>query len=310
MILISYYKTSGDIMHKKDKCEPGAWVNCTMPSQEEIKMISRKFKIEFDFLKNALDEEESSRIDINDNIILIVIDIPLYVKSDKAITYYTTPLSILLTEENVITIALKNSDIINSFAAGRVKKGDTSDKTNFILNIVLYAATRYLRYLNQIIKSSDRIERSLRKSMKNKELIQLLEIEKSLVYFSSSLKTTKVTLEKLFRSRFVDHDESDKDLMDDVLIEIKQAIEMTDTYLNIVSGTMEAFASIISNNLNIVMKVLASLTLIISIPTVISGIYGMNTKNFPMMDYWWFPIILSVALMLIAFFILRKKDMI
>ena len=141
--------------------------------------------------------------------------------------------------------------------------------------------------------------------MKNKELIQLLEIEKSLVYFSSSLKTTKVTLEKLFRSRFVDHDESDKDLMDDVLIEIKQAIEMTDTYLNIVSGTMEAFASIISNNLNIVMKVLASLTLIISIPTVISGIYGMNTKNFPMMDYWWFPIILSIALMIIAFFILR-----
>ena len=134
--------------------------------------------------------------------------------------------------------------------------------------------------------------------------------KKEVIYFSSSLKTTKVTLEKLFRSRFVDHDESDKDLMDDVLIEIKQAIEMTDTYLNIVSGTMEAFASIISNNLNIVMKVLASLTLIISIPTVISGIYGMNTKNFPMMDYWWFPIILSVALMLIAFFILRKKDMI
>ena len=299
-------------MHKKDKCEPGAWVNCTLPSQEEIKMLSKEFKIEFDFLKNALDEEESSRIDINNNnnAILIVVDIPLFVKSDKTITYYTTPLSILLTKENVITITLKNSDIINSFAAGRIKKGDTSDKTNFILNIILYTATRYLRYLNQIIKNSDRIEHSLKKKKKNKELIQLLEIEKSLVYFSSSLKTTKVTLEKLFRSKFIDHDDSDKDLMDDVLIEIKQAIEMTDTYLNIISGTMDAFASIISNNLNIVMKVLASLTLIISIPTVISGIYGMNTKNFPMMDYWWFPIILSVILMLIAFFILRKKDMI
>ena len=235
-----------------------------------------------------------------------------YRKSDdyKSVTYYTTPLSIFLTHDNVITITLKNSDIINSFAAGRVKKGDTSDKINFILNVILYSASKYLRYLNQIIKNSDRIEKSLRKSMKNNELIQLLEIEKSLVYFSSSLKTTKVTLEKIFRLKFLGSDESDKELMDDVLIEIKQAIEMAETYLNIVSGTMEAFSSIISNNLNIVMKILASLTLIISIPTVISGIYGMNTPGLPMMDDWWFPIVLSLILMLVSFFILRRKDMI
>lgn len=297
-------------MHKKDKCDPGCWVNCTIPLEEEIKIISKEFDIDFDFLKSALDEEESSRVDFQDGVMLIVIDIPLEIKYDKSVTYYTTPLSIFLTDDNVITITLKNSDIINSFAAGRVKKGDTSDKINFVLNIILYSASKYLRYLNQIIKNSDRIEKSLRKSMKNNELIQLLEIEKSLVYFSSSLKTTKVTLEKMFRLKFLDSDESDKELMDDVLIEIKQAIEMTETYLNIVSGTMEAFSSIISNNLNIVMKILASLTLIISIPTVISGIYGMNTPGFPMMDNWWFPIGLSLILMVISFFILRKKDMI
>ena len=297
-------------MHKKDKCDPGCWVNCTIPLEEEIKIISKEFDIDFDFLKSALDEEESSRVDFQDGVMLIVIDIPLEIKYDKSVTYYTTPLSIFLTDDNVITITLKNSDIINSFAAGRVKKGDTSDKINFVLNIILYSASKYLRYLNQIIKNSDRIEKSLRKSMKNNELIQLLEIEKSLVYFSSSLKTTKVTLEKMFRLKFLDSDESDKELMDDVLIEIKQAIEMTETYLNIVSGTMEAFSSIISNNLNIVMKILASLTLIISIPTVISGIYGMNTPGFPMMDNWWFPIGLSLVLMVISFFILRKKDMI
>ena len=308
--MLSYYKTSGGLMHKKDKCEHGAWVNCTIPLEEEIKIISKELNIDIDFLKSALDEEESSRFDINDDVILIVIDIPLAIKSDKSETYYTTPLSIFLTKDNVITITLKNSDIINSFAAGRIKKGDTSDKTNFILNIILYAASRYLRYLNQIIKNSDRIEKSLRKSMKNTELIQLLEIEKSLVYFSSSLKTTKVTLDKLFRAKFLDPDESDEDLMDDVLIEIKQAIEMTDTYLNIVSGTMEAFSSIISNNLNVVMKILASLTLIISIPTVISGIYGMNNPGIPMMDCWWFPVTLSIVLMILTFWILRKKDMI
>lgn len=297
-------------MHKKDKCEPGTWINCTIPLEEEIKIISQEFKIDLDFLKSSLDEEESSRVDFQDDVVLIVIDIPLAIKSNKSTTYYTTPLSIFLTKENVITITLKNSDIINSFAAGRIKKGDTSDKTNFILNIILYTASRYLRYLNQIIKNSDRVEKALRKSMKNAELIQLLEIEKSLVYFSSSLKTTKVTLEKLFRAKFLDPDESDEDLMDDVLIEIKQAIEMTDTYLNIVSGTMEAFSSIISNNLNIVMKILASLTLIISIPTVISGIYGMNTPGLPLIDSWWFPVLLSVILMILTFYILRKKDMI
>lgn len=297
-------------MHKKDRYEPGSWINCTLPLEEEIKIISKEFKIDFDFLKSSLDEEESSRVDLQDDVILIVIDIPLAIRSNKSTTYYTTPLSIFLTKENVITITLKNSDIINSFAAGRVKKGDTSDKTNFILNIILYTASRYLKYLNQIIKNSDRVEKSLRKSMKNAELIQLLEIEKSLVYFSSSLKTTKVTLEKLFRAKFLNPDESDKDLMDDVLIEIKQAIEMTDTYLNIVSGTMEAFSSIISNNLNIVMKILASLTLIISIPTVISGIYGMNTPGLPGMNYWWFPLILSGILMTLSFYILHIKDMI
>ena len=297
-------------MHKKDKCESGSWVNCTIPLEEEIKIISKEFDIDFDFLKSALDEEESSRVDFQDGVMLVVVDIPLEIKYDKSVTYYTTPLSIFLTDNNVITITLKNSDIINSFAAGRVKKGDTSDKINFILNIILYSSSKYLRYLNQIIKNSDRIEKSLRKSMKNNELIQLLEIEKSLVYFSSSLKTTKVTLEKMFRLKFLDSDESDKELMDDVLIEIKQAIEMTETYLNIVSGTMEAFSSIISNNLNIVMKILASLTLIISIPTVISGIYGMNTPGLPMMDEWWFPIGLSLVLMILSFIVLRKKDMI
>ena len=308
--MISYYKTSGGLMHKKDRYEPGSWVNCTLPLEEEIKIISQEFKIDFDFLKSSLDEEESSRVDFQDDVVLVVIDIPLAIKSNKSTTYYTTPLSIFLTKENVITVTLKNSDIINSFAAGRVKKGDTSDKTNFILNIILYTASRYLKYLNQIIKNSDRVEKSLRKSMKNAELIQLLEIEKSLVYFSSSLKTTKVTLEKLFRAKFLDPDDSDEDLMDDVLIEIKQAIEMTDTYLNIVSGTMEAFSSIISNNLNIVMKILASLTLIISIPTVISGIYGMNTPGLPYIDYWWFPLVLSGGLMLLSFYILHIKDMI
>ena len=136
--------------------------------------------------------------------------------------------------------------------------------------------------------------------MKNKELIQLLEIEKSLVYFSSSLKSNEVTLEKIMRGRFIKMYEEDQDLLEDVLVEIKQAIEMANIYLNILSGTMDAFASVISNNLNIVMKVLASITLIISIPTVISGLYGMNVDGLPLSQFWWFPFVLSLVCMLIA----------
>ena len=307
--MIYYYKTSSGFIYKKENCEKGVWLNCIVPSENDISYISENFKIDINFLKSSIDEEESSRIDYDDGTLLVVIDIPLEVKSDKEFTYYTTPLSIFLTKENVITVSLKGNEIINSVASGRVRHTDTNDKTNFILKLILFASSKYLKYLNKIIKNSNQIEKSLRKSMKNKELMQLLEIKKSLVYFSSSLKTTKVTLEKLFKSKFLNHDESDKELMDDVMTEIKQAIEMTDTYMNIISGTMEAFASIISNNLNIVMKILASITLIISIPTVISGIYGMNTPNFPMMKFWWFPIILSLTLMGIAFKILKDKDM-
>ena len=144
--------------------------------------------------------------------------------------------------------------------------------------------------------------------MKNKELIQLLDIQKSLVYFSSSLKANEITIEKIMRGRAIKLYEDDQDLLEDVLIEVKQAIEMSNIYLNILSGTMDAFASVISNNLNIVMKVLASITLLISIPTVISGIYGMNVEALPIANFW-FPIALSAGCMGVAYFILRKKNM-
>lgn len=308
--MIYYYKTSSGFIYKKDSCEKGTWVNCMSPNDEEVSFISEHFKIDMDFLKGALDEEEASRVDCENGVVLLVVDIPVEAKSDKMITYYTTPLVIFLTNDNTITISLKGNDITNSFASGRVRNADTNDVSSFVLNIVLFVAKKYLKCLNKIIKNSNRIEKNLKKSMKNKELIQLLEIKKSLVYFSASLKTSKATLEKLFRVGFIVKDDNNKDLMDDVVIELKQAIEMTDTYMNIISGTMEAFASIISNNLNIVMKILASITLIISIPTVISGIYGMNTPGLPFMNCWWFPIILSVILMVVSFKILKDKDMI
>ena len=171
---------------------------------------------------------------------------------------------------------------------------------------MLRIASRYLQYLKQIDRMTSQIERELRRSMKNSQLLQLMDIEKSLVYFSSSLKGNELTIEKIMRGRVVKLYEEDQDLLEDVLIEVKQAVDMSGIYLDILSSTMESFASLISNNLNMVMKVLASITLIISIPMVISGYYGMNVEGIPFTTFW-FPIVISILCMAVTAVILKKK---
>ena len=306
--MLSYYKTINGHISPIPSCEPGCWINCVAPDDAEINSLIADFQIEPDFFRAAMDEEESSHIDNEDDCTLIIIDIPVIEKAGKNITYTTTPVGIILTEKNVITVSTKENPIINEFSEDVVKGVQTNMKTRFVLYFMLRVASRYLQYLKQIDKISNFVERELRKSMKNSELIQLLDIEKSLVYFSSSLKANEITIEKIMRGRVVKLYEDDQDLIEDVLIEVKQAIEMSNIYLNILSGTMDAFASVISNNLNIVMKVLASLTLLISIPTVISGIYGMNVTGIPLTNFW-FPVSLSLICMGIAYFILKKKNM-
>lgn len=307
--MLSYYQAGGGRLAAIDHYEPGCWIHCVAPDEQEINSLISDFHIEPDFLRASLDEEESSHIDSEDGNTLIIIDIPVVEKHDKNISYSTMPLGIMITEKNVITVCLSDNPLLSEFTEGVVRNVNPNLKTQFVLHMMLRMATKYLQYLKQIDKISDHVERELRKSMKNKELIQLLEIEKSLVYFSSSLKSNEVTLEKVMRGRYIKLYEEDQDLLEDVLIEIKQAIEMASIYLNILSGTMDAFASVISNNLNIVMKVLASITLIISIPTVISGLYGMNVEGLPFAQFWWFPFLLSVVCMLLAGFILKKKHM-
>ncbi|TGJ76287.1 magnesium transporter CorA family protein [Caproiciproducens galactitolivorans] len=306
--MLSYYKTIDGHITPIPSCEPGCWINCVAPDDAEVNSLISDFNIEPDFFRAAMDEEESSHIDREDSSTLIIIDIPVIEKSGKNITYSTMPVGIIITEKNVITVSTKENPVISEFSEDVVKDVQTNMKTRFILHIMLRVATRYLQYLKQIDKISSFIEKELRKSMKNSELIQLLDIEKSLVYFSSSLKANEITIEKIMRGRVVKLYEEDQDLIEDVLIEVKQAIEMSSIYLNIFSGTMDAFASIISNNLNIVMKALASITLMISIPTVISGMYGMNVNGMPVANFW-FPVSLSVICMVISYFILRKKKM-
>ena len=296
-----------------DTIENGSWINIVAPSDEELILISKKTGVPLAFLKAPLDDEETSRIDIEDNCILVVVDIPFTEMEDNSLTYDTYPLAIIHTETQIITVCLKNSKVLTDFINGKVKSFYSFKKSRFILQILNKISTYYLLYLRQIDKKSLMIEKRLHKSMKNRELIQLHSLEKSLVYFSTSLKANEVTLEKMLKLELMQKFEEDKDLLEDVIIENKQAIEMTDIYSNILASTMDFFASVISNNLNIVMKVLASVTILMSVFTIMSGIFGMNTP----LPFDWnndpnaFLIVIAITFVLsgLTAVILYKKDM-
>ncbi len=311
--MINLYSTVNGIITPCSEIEKNSWINMINPDEKELQYISETLSVDMGFLRAALDEEESSHIDIeDDNQILIIVDIPVATSEDGAVIYSTMPLGIIYTENNIITVCLKENSIISEFEQGRVKGTDTNKKGRFIFQILYKISVRYLQYLKHIDKISKDVERQLHKSMKNQELIQLLDLEKSLVYFSTSLKANEATIKKLSRGRIIKLYEEDEDLLEDVLVEVGQAIEMSNIYSSILSGTMDAFASIISNNLNIVMKYLASITIIMSVPTMIASFYGMNVSGIPMSDApysFWLVVFITITATIAATVALVKNKM-
>jgi magnesium transporter len=298
--MIKYYKTVDSKVTEIEKAETG---------EKEVEYLVDFYGLDKGFVKSALDEEESSRIEIEEEQTLIIVDYPISQKegTGDAIVYSTMPLSIIVTKNYVITVSLMDNIVLNEMADGTIKNVQTALKTRFILLILLRIAAKFLLYLKAIDKMSSQSEKSLSGSMKNKELLQLLALEKSLVYFSTSLKSNEVTLEKILRGRVIKLYEDDQDLLEDVLIEIKQAIEMANIYSNVLSSTMDTFASVISNNLNIVMKTLTYITIIMEIPTIIFSYYGMNVTGLPVATAW-FPVTLSLIIMIIGLLIIRRND--
>lgn len=309
--MVKYYKTLDNTIVEIDELEQGCWINIIDPDADELDEIVENTSIEIDLLKAALDDDETSRAELEDNNqTLLVIDIPIAEKDDDNNIFTTLPLGFVVTPDHIVTVCLKENTIIKAFTAGMVKNINVKMKTRFILQLFYKVASRYLQYLNQINKMSSEIETRLHKSMKNKELIQLLDLEKSLVYFSTSLRANELLMRKISRGKILPLYEEDEDLLDDVIIEIQQATEMCNIYSNILSGTMDAFASIISNNLNIVMKFLASITIVMAVPTIITSFYGMNIQNgIPFDNYWWFPVVISVIACLFVAWIMNRKDM-
>ena len=310
--MVRIFKTIDGSIHQIQEAQDGCWIALTNPTATEIFEISEQFEIEVDDLRAPLDEEERSRIEVEDNYTLILVDVPMIEERNEKDWYGTIPLGIIITDKMIFTICLEDTQVLTRFMEGRVRNFFTYMKTRFILQILYRNASMYLRYLRIIDKKSAQVEEKLHPSTRNQELIELLELEKSLVYFTTSLRSNEVVLEKLLKVESIKKYPEDTELLEDVIIENKQAIEMANIYSGILSGMMDAFASVISNNLNIVMKVLAIITIVMSIPTIVFSAYGMNVNSsgMPFADNpWGFLIIIlfSVAISIIAALILSKK---
>lgn len=313
-IMIRIFKTEDGMIHQKDEAEDGCWIALIDPTATEILEIAERYDIDPDHVKAPLDEEERSRIETEDHYTLVLVDIPVMEERNEKDWYVTIPLGIIMTEGIIITVCLEDTAVLSAFMDGRVRDFHTFMKTRFILQILYKNATLFLQYLRIIDKKSEGVERKLHKTPKNQELIELLELEKSLVYFTTSLRSNEVVLEKLMKVEKIKKYPEDTDLLEDVIIENKQAIEMANIYSGILSGTMDAFASVISNNLNIVMKFLATVTIVMSIPTMIYSAYGMNLNTagmpFASSPYGFLVVILiSLLVSLIVAWIFSKKQL-
>lgn len=309
--MISIYYTENEKLLKNDVILPDSWVHLTNPTAEEIQCVYDMLNVDIDFMRSSLDEEERARLEIEDGRTMVIIDTPIVEVEDDGYVYNTIPVGIVLTENNIITISLKDVPVLKYFYDFRMIKFSTKKRNRMFLQILYRNAVLFLTYLKQIDKMSTKIEQQLHKSMKNKELIQMLKLEKSLVYFATSLKSNEVVLEKLLRMSFIKKYPDDLDLLEDVIIENKQAIEMCNIYRDILSGTMDAFASIISNNLNIVMKLLTSLTIILAIPTLIASLWGMNVPV-PFTNAifgFWLVVIIALIFSVVSIIVMIKKKM-
>lgn len=292
----------------------GSWINLVNPSENEIKRVCESINIQEDFIRDALDYEEKARIDEeeDDNTILFVIDVPVIEKSEDNDIYSTMPLGMIVVRDDFfITVSLRKNKVIEDFEKRKIKNFQTYKKTRFIFQIFYLNASYFLNYLKQINKETEIAEYILKNSMKNKELLKLLSLEKGLVYFATSLKSNEIVMEKTMRGKIVKLYDDDEDILEDAIIENRQAIEMAQIYNNILNGTMDAYASIISNNLNGVMKFLTSITIVLAIPTMISSFWGMNVKlpfeNSPI--GFIIMVFIAVVLTLVVTWWLKRKDM-
>lgn len=284
------------------------WVKLTNPTQSEMERVERELCVPMEFLHASLDSEEKSRIESEDDIKLIIVDIPI-IETDmpEYEAYSTLPMAIITTQNAVVTVCLHDTSILKEIIDKRVKHVQINFRARFVFTILIGVASRFISHLYKIEKTSTKIERQLNESLKNEQLLQLLALSKSLTYFSTSLKSSEITVKKIMRGHIFKLYEEDVDLLDDALIEISQAIEMSVSYSAILKATMETYSSVASNNLNDIMKVLAVITIVMTVPEIIFAFYGMNVLDLPLDHFYWFPMLIAWLGCTLTWVIIQKS---
>ena len=315
--MIKIFKTEDNKKLEKlsiSEAVSGSWFSLINPTEEEIKQVSLVLGLDEDFLRNSLDLDERSRMEIEDGNTLIITNLPIMTEDG---CFDTLPMGIIYTPTSIMTVCSKDNNILSSFNENTAYSFDTRNKTEFMLKILYRSVKFYLKYLDIINRTTEDIEGELQKATNNKALFQLMEIQKTLVYFSTALKDNDIVLQKIMRMtkstslNYLKTTEEDIDMLEDVIIDTRQAIEMVDMHRMILEAMMEGFASIINNNLNQVMKFLAAITIIMSIPTMIGGLWGMNVPVPYGSNTYGFMIVVALSIIssiaVVLYF--RKKGM-
>lgn len=312
--MVKYYKSVNGLIAPAVEGDDNVWINMVNPTNDEIKLISERLDIDPSDIRASLDDEEASRVEYNDDYTLVIVDEPVREIRHDNDAYTTMPLAIIITDNATITVSLEESLVLRPFIERRIKDVNTNKKMRFLNQILYSNATVYQNCLRIIDKKREVIEGRLGAKTMDSDLVELHELETNLVYFATSLRFNGVVLDKMTRYAKFNQYPEDRELLDDVVIESKQAIEMTNIYRDIINGTRELFASVIDNQLNSIMKFLTSITLVMSIPTMISGLYGMNvnTDGMPFAGsiYGFGAIcIISFLLCIIITYVLKRRNM-
>ena len=307
--MLTIYKTTPEELQILEHPTNGCWIQATDPNPEEIEKLEN-WGIEPELITYSLDQDEMARVERDEGYTLILLRIPHFQGETHDIPYSTIPIGIIIKDNLIATICRHESQITQILTNGKYRGFKTAKRYRFVLYVLLETATRYLTYLREINRAVDHVEDQLQKSTRNRELLQLLKYQKSLVYFTTALHSNEVMMERLQRMRMFNQYEEDEDLLEDVITENQQAIQVTNINAEILSGMMDAFASIISNNLNVVMKALAAITIVINVPAIVAAFYGMNV-NLPGEQHplaFVFVLVFSLALTSIAALIFYKRD--
>lgn len=311
--MLNIYEVSNKKIENIDSIKEGCWLDLVNPSQNEIKEVVEKTGIDKEILLKMLDEEELPRIEKRNEETLIILDTPYLADSNSKLKYKTNPLGIIISEKGfLITLSLKEQPFVDYFKNINIENFTLKRKCNLISQIFIMVAGRYQKELTSINEYINNREKVLLKSTNNKELVNLLNIEKTLVYFITSLRANEAALERIAKGNVIVIDKNSEEQITDALIETKQAVETATIYREILSSMTDTYATIISNNLNDIMKFLASITIVCSIPTMVASFIGMNVPLGPI-GHGSFSfiiiIIVSIILSLLIAYILRKKNM-